>query len=545
MAPELVAGHALSPASDIFSLGAVLAFAATGSDPYGTGSRQVLLYRAAHEQPCLDGVPASLIDVIAACLDKDPARRPSAAKLPALFHATGSPAAWLPRSIQQDVRSPERTLAPHTGGCVLSRRRALLGGGVLLATGAAATALWPAGPRPPAPELLWSTGLPRSGMYLQASYPGIAVVADSFGLAGLDLATGSLLWNDGDSQDSDITNDTRQIYVVRTDGHLHALDPQTGNVLWTSTATGSDTPQLGGQGINFSKFASSTIVVYDSQSRYYGIDSTTGKTRWTYRPASNSFTTDCATPGGLLIGHDYSLTANSNSPYLALSLGTGVVRWSKRGAIAGIDAPTAGNLLFALDLTMTLIALRADSGDRIWSTPTGLPASTSDTLQYEIVGCGLYRDTLIMGPLPGDASTNILAAFDATTGRKLWSLTLPTTAYDYLVSGQTLCYLDTALHAMNLRTGRQSWTAQMSSASTSQFLGNIDGMLILGPLHGDRNARTIYALEATTGRPAWSYTLPFTKNGTMSSSAVLTPGKLYATYAGRLYAFALPKSTSA
>jgi hypothetical protein len=44
---------------------------------------------------------------------------------------------------------------------------------------------------------------------------------------------------------------------------------------------------------------------------------------------------------------------------------------------------------------------------------------------------------------------------------------------------------------------------------------------------------------------AWSYTLPFAKGGATSSSAILTPGKLYASYAGRLYAFALPKSTSA
>ncbi|MFI1505631.1 bifunctional serine/threonine-protein kinase/ABC transporter substrate-binding protein [Streptomyces sp. NPDC020597] len=74
-------GDDIGPASDVFSLGCVLAFAATGRAPFGTGAVDALLYRAAHDPADLDGIPAALREVVEACLEKDPARRPDAAEL--------------------------------------------------------------------------------------------------------------------------------------------------------------------------------------------------------------------------------------------------------------------------------------------------------------------------------------------------------------------------------------------------------------------------------------------------------------------------------
>ncbi|MGW7169449.1 protein kinase domain-containing protein [Streptomyces sp. NPDC054884] len=74
-------GDDIGSASDVFSLGCVLAFAATGRAPFGTGAVDALLYRAAHDPADLDGIPAALREVVEACLEKDPARRPDAAEL--------------------------------------------------------------------------------------------------------------------------------------------------------------------------------------------------------------------------------------------------------------------------------------------------------------------------------------------------------------------------------------------------------------------------------------------------------------------------------
>ncbi|MCD0448757.1 PQQ-binding-like beta-propeller repeat protein [Actinocorallia sp. API 0066] len=85
MSPEQVAGHELTPASDVFALGAVMVFAVTGTPAFGTGPFQVLMFRAAYEPPNLTDVPPRLLDLLTACLDKDASRRPSVASLPELF----------------------------------------------------------------------------------------------------------------------------------------------------------------------------------------------------------------------------------------------------------------------------------------------------------------------------------------------------------------------------------------------------------------------------------------------------------------------------
>jgi len=81
MSPEQAAGRGFGPAGDMFSLGAVLAYAATGENPFGEGEPPALLYRVVHSPPALDGVPEPLRAQIAWCMDKDPARRPSAGEL--------------------------------------------------------------------------------------------------------------------------------------------------------------------------------------------------------------------------------------------------------------------------------------------------------------------------------------------------------------------------------------------------------------------------------------------------------------------------------
>ncbi|MEV5439740.1 serine/threonine-protein kinase, partial [Streptomyces sp. NPDC052682] len=81
LAPEQVRGAAVTPATDVFSLGATLAYASTGDSPFGHGSSEVMLYRVVHEEPQLHGVPDALAPLILACLAKDPEERPSTLQL--------------------------------------------------------------------------------------------------------------------------------------------------------------------------------------------------------------------------------------------------------------------------------------------------------------------------------------------------------------------------------------------------------------------------------------------------------------------------------
>ncbi|MFZ3471859.1 serine/threonine-protein kinase [Streptomyces sp. 4.24] len=108
LAPEQVYGTPVTPACDVFGLGAVLAYAATGRLPFGdpeqSGGIAALLMRVTEAEPDLSGVPAELRDLVHDCLRKDPAARPTPAEVlaRAAEHArsTGNaPAPWLPESL--------------------------------------------------------------------------------------------------------------------------------------------------------------------------------------------------------------------------------------------------------------------------------------------------------------------------------------------------------------------------------------------------------------------------------------------------------------
>ncbi|WP_369245282.1 protein kinase [Streptomyces sp. R41] len=81
LAPEQVRGAAVTPATDVFALGATLAYAATQDSPFGHGSSEVMLYRVVHEEPQLHGVPDALAPLVRACLAKDPEERPTTLQL--------------------------------------------------------------------------------------------------------------------------------------------------------------------------------------------------------------------------------------------------------------------------------------------------------------------------------------------------------------------------------------------------------------------------------------------------------------------------------
>lgn len=85
LAPDQAVGSVAAEPADVFSLAAVLVYAATGRGPFSRAAEQIpaatLLYRVVHEEPDLAGVPPELVPLLTACLAKEPAVRPTAAQL--------------------------------------------------------------------------------------------------------------------------------------------------------------------------------------------------------------------------------------------------------------------------------------------------------------------------------------------------------------------------------------------------------------------------------------------------------------------------------
>jgi hypothetical protein len=105
MSPEQARGLAVEPAGDVFSLGSVLAFAATGRSPFGIGPEVVVLQHIASEPADLTGVPASLRGLVAACLEKNPAERLTVTEILDRLTAADTSRRWPPPAIVDIINS--------------------------------------------------------------------------------------------------------------------------------------------------------------------------------------------------------------------------------------------------------------------------------------------------------------------------------------------------------------------------------------------------------------------------------------------------------
>ncbi|GAA2667547.1 Serine/threonine protein kinase [Actinosynnema pretiosum] len=115
LSPEQVVGEPVGPQSDVFALGSVLVFAATGEGPFGEGSTSALVYRVVHQEPDLSKVPPGLVPLIVPMLVRDPANRPTPERL---LEAIGTPRAdgsWLPDRVRTLVEARRTELRSYPG----------------------------------------------------------------------------------------------------------------------------------------------------------------------------------------------------------------------------------------------------------------------------------------------------------------------------------------------------------------------------------------------------------------------------------------------
>ncbi|MFC8241098.1 serine/threonine-protein kinase [Streptomyces chartreusis] len=125
MSPEQILGKGATGAADVFSLGAVLAYAATGEPPFSGDSSAALLYKVVHEEPELDALDGELRELVAACLVKDPGARPAPAEVARRLAPHGAArlvaGGWLPGPLVEQVsRGAVRLLNLEAGEHVSS-----------------------------------------------------------------------------------------------------------------------------------------------------------------------------------------------------------------------------------------------------------------------------------------------------------------------------------------------------------------------------------------------------------------------------------------
>ncbi|WP_371622071.1 protein kinase [Streptomyces sp. NBC_01116] len=117
MSPEQAAVGTVTPATDVFALGQIAAYAAIGAPAFGDGPSHAVLYRIVHEDPDLGRLPEALRPLVTRCLSRDPADRPTLTDIIRMCHEISPEPLrqgedWLPRAVAGSITERHQLPAP-------------------------------------------------------------------------------------------------------------------------------------------------------------------------------------------------------------------------------------------------------------------------------------------------------------------------------------------------------------------------------------------------------------------------------------------------
>src|SRR5215831_16452818 len=577
MSPEQAGGGAVGAASDVFSLGCLIVFAAAGCGPFGDGPVASLLYRVVHAEPALGRVPGGLRELAAACLAKDPAARPALAQVIAAITAgsapappaappAGQPAAAaappppaappapprpdeptatsppspVPVTPQYPAAAPQYPAAAPQYPAAAPQYPMAAQQYPMAAQQYQAAAPGPAGPAFPVPapglpadlargggrvpgpgpsEPSRPTGRPPSGLTRRRALAGLAGAATAIGLA----AAG---W--------ELTRD-------------HTPPPRPGTVIWRTGAGG---------GPYYYRPAIGRDVVYFPGSTDRGqnpgplvaVRADDGATIWTSH-LGGGVNTLLALAGDVICfgGNDNNLYA------VRASDGTWIWDAGMEGGL-GTDPVAAGGVIYFGGGSTW--AVGASDGSTIWSIGLGGGALTDPVAAGDMICFGASDDTVYrvrasdgthlwdtgLGGGPDSDTAPALAggvmyysgadhklhAVRASDGAPIWATGLGGTVTDPAPSGGIICFggSDHKLHAVRASDGTPIWATGLGGGPDT-YPAAAGGVVYFG---GSDNR--LHAVRADNGTPLWNHPIP----GGLTTDPTVAGGVVYfGSGDGRLY----------
>ncbi|MEU8973895.1 serine/threonine-protein kinase [Streptomyces monashensis] len=520
MSPEQAKdSRSVTGASDVFSLGSMLVFAATGHPPFHGANPVETVFMLLREGPDLTGLPDELRPLIEVCMQMEATGRPSPADLqaqlaPHLFGSgsddSGTASAWLPEKAVALIES-------RRGGRPAARPATPVGTGGGRSGGRSALPPPPSyDPAPPAP-----VGVPDAGPVrlagaqvpigpgprvadaraaaVKAPPPEAGLVATWSrprpGVAGVDpalpaappvppeTANGWRPWRFRMSNDVWGTPSVGGDLVYVTSFEVHALDVATGrrrfktrDVAWSmAVADGrihaSDGPTL------------------------FALDAREGTDLW-------RLSTD-AWVYSLKADHGTVVTGTRGGGVQAWEAATGQKLWEISGCQTDFESPEAGPLVHDGTVYVwqngRLRALEARTGEERWSYPVGDAASCG--------GVPVRLTPAVDGYVYVSAGTRVIAV-ETASGMVRWHfeapavfLSPPTFAPGPAVTGGGVYladYLGT-VYALDATDGRDRWRIATEARSSIEPV-----LVAAGHVHVG-SGKALYTLDAVTGTPKWRF----------------------------------------
>ena len=515
MSPEqLTSPRDVGPASDIFSLGSVLTYAATGRGPFDSPSPYETATGVVESTPELADVPAELRPFVTQCLAKHPKERPTPDELLALLR--GEPLPPTP---------PRAAVAPVP---VRKRRRrtrlVIVVTGVLLAGVASGLALWLTGAEPEAGDLprnwrAWEAkdtrdrgeaGGPFGGCVAAGS--GLFCAGDDVKTARFSLATGKFAWSKpidrtqgawGDMEGRVIGVSGGRVFTYRNEQvdredeavpyyAIQALDVGTGKELWT-TATqlgdGAEPPVPDAEHGGAVWTDAGVLTALGANGNDYALlRSDTGKPRWREKLPS----VHCRVRGAE--GHGYLLCADSarSTRVSRLDLTSGRPDWTVTVPHGGLEllGQASGRLLLVhdeVDESPRRISVLDLAARRVRTLPLkpwsadATPTVTGDTLYFT------YEN--------GD-----VRAVDPRTGRQRWSVNSVVESPGPPLASGSHVYLASVsgrLAALDRRTGEEKWSlpARGRGGMTVASDSGAELTLVGDALYVPYGLRSVYSVD--------------------------------------------------
>ncbi|WP_215456231.1 PQQ-binding-like beta-propeller repeat protein [Streptomyces sp. ATCC 21386] len=520
MSPEQAKdSRSVTGASDVFSLGSMLVFAATGHAPFHGANPVETVFMLLREGPDLSGLPDDLRPLIESCMQMDPTARPNPADLqaqlaPHLFGSgsddSGTASAWLPEKAVSLIETrrggrpaakpqqasggrsgggarpapvpppppsydpaPVGLGAPDTGPVRLAGGQVPIGPGPRVADARAAAVKAP----PPEAGLAASWSRPRAGVNGADPAPAVAPPAPE------PAASGWRPWRFRMSNDVWGTPSVAGDLVYVTSFEVHALDVATGrrrfktrDVAWSMAVADGRIHASDGP----------TLFALDARE---GADLWRLSTEaWVYSLKADRGTVVTATRGGGVQGWEAS---------------NGQKLWELTGAQTDFETPEAGPVV--QDGTVyvwkdaRLRALEARTGEERWSYPIGDAASCG--------GVPVRLTPASDGYVYIAAGSRVLAV-DIAGGHVRWHfeapavfLSAPTFAPGPAVTGGGVYladYLGT-VYALDATDGRDRWRIATESRSSLEPV-----LVAAGHIHVG-SGKGLYTLDAVTGTPKWRF----------------------------------------
>ncbi|MET9885563.1 PQQ-binding-like beta-propeller repeat protein [Streptomyces sp. NPDC006430] len=526
MSPEQALGRPLTPASDLFSLASTVVFAASGQNLFGEGAPAAVMFRIVHTPPDLGAVPAGLRPLLQACLEQDPAARPTPHQVVEYVERADRPApsgGWLPDPVAADVvavravltalpaPSPTRRLLPrapdHQPRSGPSRRKLILGltAGALGAAGAVGAALTlgdgtagdtsgqgksgggaakgavavdrPSADSAPEALLAWKVNLPATCPDV-LSIGGLVVCVSLEQIQGID-DKGQTKWTlNGPQNGLTFAMAPMPRTVVMADGDtLYTVGQSFGGPAGPGGTGGAALAAISLTDGTFrwktSLDRAGTLGTYKicgiSGGRAsvitVGDSRTAGFGVWNIDLASHRtawFQQADTTVVFSAVPRTGDRTVISDLSRIKAFDGRGEVVWTQDVATGAMTA--AGRYLVVADSGSTMAAFDQTTGAKAWTVPGAVPSSQrGEGLATDRDGTALYA---LLKDRDGGAS---LAAVDPATGKPTWRAPLPPEPKDTADTGARLLHAD----------------------------GNVYRM---GP------DSVIWAFDASNGKPRWKFT---------------------------------------